>query len=295
MYRFNSYRALALLTALAAAPIATAGTATMQSADGASATFEYNSTMLRMGAGDDSAGYTVVRDGSFYVVSMNNGQPMVMDAGSMLRSMAPDLANAAPSDLSSEFLGLKKTGRSETVADVKGDVYELRFKDENGREQSEEIVLSDDRRALEFRDALFLMMDVAATLTSNENVKAGRSIQAELLNIDLGVLRYGNEMRLTSIDSARVDPARFELPAEPMNMQDLGKMFGAMSNEAPPPANDSTEAPDEGDSLFSSMMKAMGDKAERAGENAGAQVDRETDEQIDDAVGNAINKLFKRK
>ncbi|MEL7046308.1 MAG: hypothetical protein AAGL66_15030, partial [Pseudomonadota bacterium] len=180
--------------------------------------------------------------------------------------------------------------------DVKGDVYELRFKDENGREQSEEIVLSDDRRALEFRDALFLMMDVASTLTSSENMEAGRSIQAELLNIDLGVLRYGNEMRVTSIDSKRVDPARFELPAEPMNLQDLGNMFNAMANEAPAPSKDSAEQPAEGGGgMFSSMMKAMGNKAERAGENAGQQVDQETDQQIDDAVDNALNKLFRRK
>ncbi|MEM1190277.1 MAG: hypothetical protein AAF640_10300 [Pseudomonadota bacterium] len=294
MYKKRNLCATALVIALGAAPIAMAGTATMQSADGNSATFEYNSRMLRMGAGDDNAGYTVVRDGSLYVVSMNNGQPMVMDAGSMIRTMAPNFANAAPSDLSSEFLGLKKTGRSETVAEVKGDVYELRFKDENGREQSEEVVLSDDRRALEFRDALFLMMDVAASLTSDDNMKAGRSIQAELLNIDLGVLRYGNEMRLTSIDSQRVDPARFELPAEPMNLQDLGNMFNAMANEPPATTTESPEQPAQSGGLFSSMMKAMGDKAERAGESAGQEVDRETDEQIDNAVGNAFNKLFRR-
>ncbi|MEE4278809.1 MAG: hypothetical protein V2I82_10130, partial [Halieaceae bacterium] len=198
----------------------------MQNADGSTATFEYNRTMLRMGSDDD--GYAVVRDGSFYVVSMNDGQPIVMDAGSMMKGMGDFSAYAAPTDLTSEFLGLEKTGRSETVAGVKGEVYELRFKDGNGDERTEEIVLSEDARAREFRDALFLMLEVVSSLTESDAYDASRSIQSQLTEMDAGVLRYGEDMRLTSIDSDSVEASRFDLPAEPMNLQGLGSMLGGM-------------------------------------------------------------------
>jgi hypothetical protein len=277
-------------------PAASAGTATMQNADGSNAEFEYNDSMLRIGSGD-ADGYTVVRDGSIYVVSLNDGQPIVMDAGSMMKGFDVS-AYAAPTDLTSEFLGLDDTGRSETVAGIKGRVYELRFKDGDGNEQSEEIVLSEDARALEFRDALFIMLEVASSLTGGDANEAGRSIQKRLSDMDAGVLRYGNDMRLTRIDGSAVDPARFELPAEPMSLEGLGGMLGAMGAQQTPADAASGGEDAGGGSLFSNMMNAIGGQADRQADRVGDtvedEVNREADEQVDNAVGKALGKLFKR-
>jgi hypothetical protein len=286
-----------VLLSCAITAVAHAGTAKMQNADGSEAVFEYNSTMLRIGAGEgDTDGYAVIRDGSFYVVSLNDGQPIVMDAGSMMRGMGDMSAYAAPEDLTSEFLGIEDTGRSETVAGVAGTVYELRVRDGNGEEQREEIVLSDDPRAIEFRDALYLMIDVASSLNSQASMDAGRSIQEKLIAMDAGVLRYGQEMRITSIDDRVVDESRFALPAQPMDLEALGGMLGAMGQQAPASPESTEEGSNGG--LFSGMMNALGNKAERQSDRVGdaveEEVDRETDEQVDSAIGKAFGKLFGR-
>jgi len=223
--------AIATAAGLGAAPGLLAGTATLSSADGGSATFEYNATMLRIG-GADAEGYSVLRDGSLYVVSTAGGAPMVMDAGAMLKSlggMGNQIgADAAPNELAAEFISLDDTGRRETVAGVPGEVYTLRFRDDTGSEQSEEVVLSDDPRAREFRDALFLMLSVVATLGASEAPAPDASIQARLMDIDKGILRFGDQMRVTAIDGARVEDSRFELPAEPMQMNGIADMLGGM-------------------------------------------------------------------
>lgn len=205
-----------------------AGTAVVTSSDGNESTFEYDSGLLRMSSGSESA-YAVIRDNTFYTVMRENGQAMVFDAGSMMRGMGKAAAQQLPTDINVNVLSLQKTGRSETVAGIPGEVYELRFKDENGKTQNEELVLSTDPRAKEFRDALFLMLNIAAKLVPGESVDSGRDIQQRLSKLDAGVLRYGQEMAISRIDDNKVDPARFELPAPPMNMQGLGDLFKGMT------------------------------------------------------------------
>jgi hypothetical protein len=284
-----------LVIALGATAPVLAGTATITSKDGNSATFEYTDTMLRMGTGDDST-YVVVRDGSLYTVSMQDGQAMVFDAGSMMRGLSGSFAQMAPSDLNQEFVSLDKTGRSETIAGIRGDVYELRFRDDKGREQSEEIVLSTDRRAREFRDAMYLMLDAFSDVASKEAMQQSKDIQSKLTDMDVGVLRYGSEMTLTAIDGDAVALARFELPAEPMDMQGLGNMLGSMGAQGQAPADDASSGEKKG--LFSSMMGAIGNKADRQADRAGdsveREIDEETDEQVDNAIGKAFGKLFGR-
>jgi hypothetical protein len=300
----NRMKALGLASTtaacLAAAPGVLAGTATLSSADGGSATFEYNATMLRIGTAD-ADGYSVLRDGNLYVVSTAGGEPIVMDAGAMLRSfgnMGSQMgANAAPSELAGEFISLDDTGRKETVAGVKGEVYTLRFRDDTGSEQTEEIVLSDDARAREFRDALFLMLSVVATLGAPETAAADASIQARLMDIDKGILRFGDQMQVTAIDAARVDDSRFELPAEPMQMDGIADMVGAMgAGSAAQDAGDSDS--NSGGGLFSGMMGALGGKvdrqADRVGDSVEDEIDKETDESVDKAIGKAFGKLFRR-
>lgn len=293
-----------------AAPLL-AGTAVLNTGEGDAATFEYNDTMLRIGVGETGA-YSVVRDGTIYGVTNENGQAMVVDAGSMMRGFAGAAgiaANMAPSDLNGELISMDNTGRKETVAGIPGEVYLLRFTDENGQEQQEEMVLSKDRRALEFRDAMFLMLEVMSKLTQADSgaastMESSEKIQARLASMNSGVLRYGQEMTVTSLDSKAVDPARFELPAEPLNFEGLGSMLGGMSAGGSDATDDSGSS-EKKPGMFSSMMGALGEKvnrqtdrqAERVGasaEEAEREIDAETDEKVDNAIGKAFGKLFGR-
>ncbi|MFK8043803.1 hypothetical protein [Congregibacter sp.] len=281
---------------------ATAGSATVASKDGQSSTFEYSDKYLRISIpGQD--GYALVRDGSIYTVMQQDGRTLVIDAGSAMKGMGAGVPTAVPAQFNSEIGSLDKTGRSETVAGIKGEVYQLNYVDENGNEQSEEMVLSDDPRALEFRDGLFLMIGVASQLTSEGTEDSTASIQKALSDIDSGILRYGQDMTVTEINSDGVDPSRFELPAEPLNLQGIGAMLGSMSQQA---GADDGAADELGDSeaepkkkgLFGSVMGAIGEKvnrqSDRLGDSAEQEIDAETDEKVDGALDKAFGKLFGR-
>ncbi len=297
------YRAVALLStsaALLAAPVVLAGSATLISNDGGTATFEYNDSMLRIGSDANPESYALMRDGKFYTVSVNNGQPIVIDAGSMMKGMGS--MNMAPTTVTSDFdvdvLSVKDTGKNETVAGIKGDVYEIRFRDEDGQERSETMVLSKDKRVREFSDALFRMMNVAAEFASDKAMKQGQDMRSKLEELDAGVLRYGNEMRISSIDGDKVPGARFELPAQPMNLEGFGAMLGNLSN-AQSEANESSEYEEEAEEsggLFSSMMGALGGKAKRQEDRVEGKVegkvDEKTDEAVDSVLDKALGKLF---
>lgn len=296
---FPTCLGIALATTLASNALA--GSAVLQSADGSSSTFEYNSEALRIGVADANESYAVIRDGSFYSVIQDDGRTMVIDAGSMMKGFGAMAGAAAPTDLMAEVVSLKKTGRSETVAGIGGDVYMLRIVDENGDEQNEEIVLSTDRRARELRDAMYLMMDVASKMTSGTTPENAKDVWNRLAKLDAGVLRYGNDMVITSITSDKVDDARFELPAEPMKLDGLGSMLSGMSMGSESSAEDTNQSESDGEKkpgLFSSMMGAIGGKvdrqSDRAGDSVEREIDQETDEKVDNAIGKAFGKLFGR-
>lgn len=295
-----------LSLALLASPLITvkaiAGSATLSSKDGESSTFEYNDKYLRISIpGQD--GYALVRDGSIFTVMQQDGRTLVIDAGSAMKGMGAGVASAVPGQFNSEIGSLDATGRSETIAGIKGEVYQLNFVDEDGNEQTEEMVLSDDPRALEFRDGLFLMVGVAANLTSDGNTDNTKSIQKALGEMNSGILRYGQEMVVTAIDGDTVDASRFELPAEPLNLQGIGAMLGSMSQQAPAQANDNDDVADSEEQpkkkgLFGSVMGAIGEKvnrqSDRIGGSAEQEIDQETDEKVDSALDKAFGKLFGR-
>ena len=297
-------RAIAVLTASAAflaAPSVLAGSATVSTDDGGSATFEYNDTMLRMGSPESPESYALMRDGKFYTVSVNNGQPVVIDAGSMIKGAAS--MNLAPatvtSDLDVDVLSITDTGEKETVAGIKGSVYVIRFRDDTGQERSETMVLSKDKRVQEFNDAMFRMMNIAADFASSKAVEQGKDMRSKLDELDAGILRYGTAMQISSIDGDKVPDARFELPAQPMNLEGFGAMLGNLSNAQQPEATAPAEVQEDSaksGGLFSSMMGALGGKAKRQEDRVEGKVegtvDQKTDEAVDNALDKALDKLF---
>jgi hypothetical protein len=266
---------------------AAAGTATIASSDGEAMTFEYRGDdLLRVGVADES--YMLVRDNTLYVVSMNNGEPMVINASSMMKGFSGMVQQAAPPATTADFVSLEKTGRAETVAGIRGDVY-LLTTEEDGRAQTRELVMSDDARAIEFRDAMFIMGRAATdALDDYQLPDADKDVQKQLEAMNLGVLRVGKDMTVTSLSGDSVAAARFELPAEPMDMQGLGAMMGAMGE----PSGKSSDSDGETGGFFSNMMGALGGKADEQTDRTGQKVDKKVDEETDDAVDKAVDKVF---
>lgn len=283
--------AIALTTAL---PAAHAGKATIASGEGNTMEFEYSGdSLLRLNT-QDQDGYMVVRDNTLYVVSYSNGQPMVMNASSMMKGFSAMTPQTIPSASRGEFVSLKGTGQKEKVAGINGEVYELTYL-EDGVEKTMEMVLSRDKRAREFRDAMFIMARASGSAIDDKSLKEGEELKARMTAMNMGVLRVGQDMTVTRISGDKVAAARFELPAEPMDMQGLGDMMNAaMGGGASAAPQSESEDKAESGGLFSTMMGALGGKAERQSDRAAGAVDNEVDEQTDEAVDKSLGKAFKK-
>ena len=212
-----------LLTLGLSASIAHADITEVVDAEGNAMTFEYEGDQLRINMNAQDS-YMLLRDKRIYVVTDQDGETMVIDLkqtmsmfGNLAKSAVPDMADVRVESLES-------TGRQETVAGISGEVYLLKFVDYDGRPQQAELVLSPDRRAVGFRDAMHRMAASMGDLVDQQ--AASDTLQTQLGARDLGVLRYGNDMRVAAITETTVDAARFILPAEPTDLSGLGSLFG---------------------------------------------------------------------
>ena len=291
--------AVALLSLYANGTLA--GSATVESTNGERMVFEYaDGDKLRLNL-EQQNGHMIVRENTLYSVSYNNGEPMVINASTMMKGFA-DMAKitdqAAPSGASAEVVSIEATGRSETVAGISGEIYEITTLEE-GREVIREVVMSSDARALEFRDAMFTMMMATAETMDPEILDNSKDFRRQLSDMNMGILRYGEEMTIVAIDGDSVAAARFELPAKPVDMNDLGGLMGAFGGASKQDGAGAGGTQSGGSGLFSSMMnKSDGEPASRAesADQAAPAAEEEPAEDLDptEKAGRAVGKAFKK-
>lgn len=157
--------------------------------------------------------YMLVRDGKAYMVSNRGGQPMVLDWDAM-RSMigaAPVPKTQGPVG-DDALVSMEATGRTETVAGIEGEYYRITYRDD-GVEKSREVVLSDHPLAVEMTQAWFTTMQAIAGSAGGEG-----SIDFEFADRELGMLRSGDDFRVTEISDETPPAGDFELPAEPRSI-----------------------------------------------------------------------------
>ncbi len=273
--------ATALATVLAwAAPGAMAGAADVKSSDGGAMKFEYSGRdRLRINMGTDN-NYMIMRDDEIYVVTDSDGQIMVISMNQAMSMFAGMAAGATPDTVEGKLLSMKATGRSETVAGIKGEVYMVRFIDDQGKERAADMVLSKDPRAVELQQAMSVMITSMARAAGKE-AEGAAEMQKKLTGMNMGILRYGDDMWVSNISDRKIDKARFELPAEPTDLSALGGILGAAGGNS-----------EEEGGFVSGIMGALGGKAKRQEERIPDQAEREVDKQTDNAVDNALNKAF---
>ncbi len=234
---------------------------------------------LRMGTGRD--GYLVHRDGKVYMVSGEPGQETVIDAGAafqMMRGMMPDTQPNA-----SRVNSMQNTGRKETVAGIVGEVWSVSYVDENGKTQQSEMVLSGDKRARELRNAMHGMSRAFLKLAGKNPADADVMVN-ELKQRGKGILRFGDDMTVTSISGQNVASSRFDLPAEPMAMPNM-QGFGGGGSQA-------SEKSGGGFSLGGLFGKKAERQADRVENRTDSEVDEQTDKAVDKALDKAFGKLF---
>lgn len=260
---------------------ALAGAADMQSSDGGKMKFEYRGDdLLRINMQEGN--YMLVKGDQIYVVTNSDGQLMVISLNQAM-SLFGSMADAAtPSTVEGKLISMKSTGRSETVAGIVGEIYEVRFIDHNGEEQNSELVLSSDRRAIELQRAMFNMARNMAK-AANKDVKGSEEMERKLEDMNKGTLRFGKDMWVTAISDRSIDQSRFELPAEPTDLSALQGVFGGGQSGSSGQSG----------GIMSGILGAFGKQGQQQGETGDAEKEAEDEaEGGEDPIKKAFGKLF---
>lgn len=265
--------------AMLAGGSAWAGVAVLKSGNDVMQMEYVGDNLLRMGVGRD--GYMIFRDDKIYMVSGEPGQETVMDAGAAFQMMGGMMPETQPH--ASGVNSMKNTGRKETVAGITGDVWTVSYVDDQGKTQQTDMVLSGDKRARELRNAMHGMTRAFLKLAGKDPGQADVMVN-ELKQRGKGILRFGNDMTVTSLSGERVASSRFELPAEPMSMPNM-QGFGSGNSAA-------SEKSGGGFSLGGLFGKKAERQAERVENKTESEVDSQTDKAVDKALEKAFGKLF---
>lgn len=113
---------------------------------------------------------------------------------------------------------IEATGRTETVAGIDGDVYEVSWVGADGATHTDTAVLSDDPLVVEFSDAFRAFAEAGG---SGVDPRSRR-----ITDRGLGVLRYADDFLVLAISGDTPPPSTFDLPGPPLNLQDMMQGLG---------------------------------------------------------------------
>jgi hypothetical protein len=250
---------------------------------------EYLGDRTRFNVQGQGDSYMIMRDGKAYAVT----QGMVMDLSGMAKMMGSQM-QANPGSMASNvdrYMGMHATGRSETVAGIRGDVYVVEYADENGQKHADEVVLSSDKRAWEFSQA---MMKMGRSMARAAGIQE-RAGETEMWNTfngkRAGVLRYGTQMQVVSLSSSDPASSRFELPSAPTQMPNLGALLSGANAGASASGSANTGAAGTTGGTVD-LDAFLGGKAQRQQDRVEQRTDQEVDKATDKAVDKALNKAF---
>lgn len=160
--------------------------------------------------------YTLLSNGKVYSVTCEDGQCQAMDMGSMA-GMAGGFSSMFGGGEATEYdVRYEKTSKTEKVAGYTGTVYKAVVFEDGKVVSREDVVLSTHSNIKKLTDGWIAMAEV---LTQS----MGRSFQdsmneAKKMNYG-GVLRYGDQMRLTKLSVKTLDSAYYQLPSGTQEVQ----------------------------------------------------------------------------
>lgn len=226
--------------------------------------------------------WQVLRDGRIYSVQVNDGQPMVIEMSGMMKMLGGMMPKGAAAQGGvgdvDEFHSLKPTGRRETVAGISGEVFLLDYRPEGGQRQQVEVVLSDHRSVREMTQAMNAYAQSMLQAMGTE-VKPGSSkLEAELGQRQLGLLRFGDQLKAVRVSSQAPDARRLQLPAEPMSMPQLPGLAGVLGGSA----------------AGGAAQRQVERQQDRVADRVQAETDAAADRTVDKAIGRALDRLFGR-
>lgn len=161
---------------------------------------------LRMDMGKDS--YALYVDGKIYMLARAGGTWMATDLAQLKQMMGSmpfgQKAQPQPQPSSEKDYKMVKTGRMETVAGYEGNVYE--FTDLRSNEKYEAVLTEHDDIATLYKGLLKVSREIANSAGVGDQIP-------EMPAINGGLLRQGDNLRLTSVDKQDKGDAYYQLPA----------------------------------------------------------------------------------
>ncbi len=196
------------------------GSATIQSASPSGPVqmdVQWRDGAMRLDPPTDENAYLLVRDGKAYSVGEQGGRTMVLDLAS-LREMGQAMGAAPGDDMAPGEVGsldeLEATGERESVAGLAGEIYNVRWTDVEGNRHEDTAVLSEHALALDLSQAF-------GRSTQAISPRAGDAFGEAVKEHGLGVLRFSDKFEVVAVSGDAPPAAAFELPAEPMSLEDL--------------------------------------------------------------------------
>lgn len=256
-------------------------TAIFNAGGGDRVTIEYrDEDHVRMSAAD--GGYMIITDGEGYVASRDSGQWQVFALKDMAAMMERIGINGSQIDIVDveEDTELRDTGRTETIAGIVGQVYEIVQQDGPEQEVVGEIVLTDDPEA---RDAYRGLMRITGLMGELAGVQSIDTVLGDRFGITGQAVLRADDWQLASISDASIPDTNFELPAEPMSMPNFGGS-GAGSG-------------DQGGGAGLGIGSWLGNEAQAAGEVAtdeASNVAEETEQEARESTTESIRSGVRR-
>lgn len=195
-----------------------------------------NDNAIRMDMGHGA--WTLVTGAKVYMVTEREGKVTVIDMASMPKFAMPEQKKTGAGKAT-----VNKTGRTETIAGIKGDVIEITIAAEGkATPQKHEAVISTDKRVLGLSKAF-----IALGKRMGQAMGGDTSAQVEQALRDSGklgtgaLLRSDQTMVLQSVAEQALPASHYQLPAgaTPMQMPVMNPaamkaMQEAMKKQAPP-------------------------------------------------------------
>lgn len=209
MFRSMLFAAAAAVAVPAAADI----TAVYAMAGGDQLRVEYRDA-ANFRVGTDAQNYQLMLDGRLYAVA----QGQVIDVGRMARQIKAvgadtflaSVLGEATSDVPTD-VSMRPLGRQETVAGYTGDVYEAVARTSNG-EQHADVVVTRNPDLTAVQDALLKAAKQTVSAVGAESSVYARPLeQVERQRLG-GLLRYGQELKLLSLDRRPIANGRIAMP-----------------------------------------------------------------------------------
>lgn len=161
--------------------------------------------------------YTLLSGGKVYSVNCDSGQCQVYDLSAMSSGMASGMTSMFGGGSEPDYeVRYEKTGKTETVAGYKGTIYNAVVLEDGKVVRRDQMVLSTHANIKKITEAWMAMADA---LTQS----MGQSFQDSLDEAKKmgygGILRYGDEMRLTKLAVKNLASSYYKLPSNAQQVQ----------------------------------------------------------------------------